>query len=129
MTVSNSTALILAGRSAASGAAGGGPGSDRTGAAEAWGLLLAGLEQARRGGHVQRLVRTHVVVGMHPRVDGRLRGRKVGERAGLVQQFAAQRLGRVDHAARYLIQVLFRVASLRTGRTRFRVPGSPVTTT
>ena len=36
---------------------------------------------------------------------------------------------RVGHAARYLMQVLFRVASLRTGRTRFRVPGSPVTTT
>jgi hypothetical protein len=51
-------------------------------------------------------------------------------RGDLDDEPVVDRPGRVGHTARYLFdQVLFRVASLRTGRTRFRVPGSPATTT
>lgn len=45
-----------------------------------------GAKAACRGGHVQRLVWMLVVVAVHPRVDGR----QVRERAGLVEQLAAQ---------------------------------------
>ena len=49
-------------------------------------------EQAGRGGHVQRLVRPVVVVGVHPRVDRRLRRGQVGEGPAVIKQLAAQGL-------------------------------------
>ena len=51
-----------------------------------------------------------------------------GERRGLVEQLPAQDwVGSATQRGASRGLVLFRLASLRTGRTRFRVPGSPAT--
>jgi hypothetical protein len=53
-------------------------------------LGQGGPEQARRDGHVQRLVRPGVVIAMHPRVDGGLGRGHVGELPDLIQQLTPQ---------------------------------------
>ncbi len=52
--------------------------------------LWVGAEEGGRCGHVQRLVRPRVVVGVHPLADGSLGGRQAGEGPAAVQQFTAQ---------------------------------------
>ena len=63
---------------------------DRDGQDRFW--LGAWPEQAGGRGHVERLVRPGVVVGVHPGGDRRLRRGQVGERPGHIEQLAAQRL-------------------------------------
>jgi len=49
-----------------------------------------GTEPARGGGHVECLVRPHVVVAVHPGVDRFLGLRDGGERRDMVEQLLAQ---------------------------------------
>jgi hypothetical protein len=56
------------------------------------GLGCAGAEHAGRGGHIQRLVGSAVVVRVNPAVDGFLCRVQARERAHLVEQFLPQSL-------------------------------------
>jgi len=94
--------------------------------AVAWGGLGSAGVGGGRGGPVrQGAVWPAMVVLLDKDVEQYLELGDGGRLVGLAAEPLLHRLCRVGHAARYLMQALFCVASLRTGRTRFlSIPNS-----